>query len=484
MSTIKKLNQLKALSVELSARIRSAAPLSTFVPSFVSRNGLTYSDLSERIERVAGCASIVELKETWSPGISGRSGAADLEQVLTVSAANYCKQHTICPVCADRSQARRRARFDEPIRRQVSEVKEKKKFAYLATYTVTDGPDLAERLEHLKESKRNFRLMGQRRKGGRSLGESGKIKAAISTIEIKRGDNSKLWHVHAHELVFTDERLNYSVYDQCTKLQLQERFGKWIPKSELEKAIVKKVPFRNELKPVSPVTEQWLQATGGDSIDLDIEPIRHVPAAARGKKRRMYRKMSFEDSVAYQAKECLKYPTKPGDLDPLDSLRVIDDTYNKRMVATYGEFRAIGGDDYTDEAEPDENTFVLVWDKDARQYGDPQPGTLRDFIDGDDTDAHDARSESGKITGEYRRRRRLILSDRSRYGNDLYSLLDEAKKQYRGQISSIWSLYRQKKSCSNRTNSGRCDKYNALIALDGAWIPGSDERTLYAAAFS
>src|SRR4030067_1717552 len=164
MSTIKKLNQLKALSTELSSRMSSAAPLSTFFPSFVSKNGLTFSDLAERLEKVSSCASIVELKETWSQGSARGSGAQDLEQVLTVSADNYCKQHTICPVCADRSQARRRARFDKSIRKQVAAVVDKEKYAYLITYTVTDGPDLEERFEHLKSSKRNFRLMGQTRK--------------------------------------------------------------------------------------------------------------------------------------------------------------------------------------------------------------------------------------------------------------------------------------------------------------------------------
>src|SRR4030042_1168122 len=186
MASIKKLNQLKSLSIELSSRIREAAPLSTLIPQYVSKNGLTYSDLAERIDRVSSCASIVELKQTWSPASeksAGGSAAAALEQVLTVSAANYCKQHTLCPVCADRSQSRRRARYDDSIRSQVSQIKEKKRFAYMVTYTVSDGLNLGERLEHLKRSKREFRRMGQLRKRCRSRGESGKIRAAISTIE-------------------------------------------------------------------------------------------------------------------------------------------------------------------------------------------------------------------------------------------------------------------------------------------------------------
>jgi hypothetical protein len=477
---IKKLNKLKSLSISLTSRIRDAAPLSAFIPQYVSKNGLTFSDLSERLDRVSSCASILELTETWSKSTgssAGGSAAVDLEQVLTVSAANYCKQHTICPVCADRSQARRRARFDDSIRKQVSQVNDKKRFAYMVTYTVSDGPELGERLEHLKRSKREFRRMGQTRRKGRSRGESGKICAAISTIEIKRGKNSGLWHAHAHELVFTDVPLDYTVYDPIIMGKLKKKWGGWIPKDRLDAAAIKKVSFKNELRSVSAISAQWFSATGGDSIGIDVEPIRHVPKGARGKKRARYHKMSFEDSVTYQAKECLKYCSKPGDVSPRDAITIVDETYNKRMYATYGEFRGLSGNDYNDESGNDDETFVMVWNNDDREYGPPQPGKLRDYIDADAE--HDTRSEAGKITGSYRRRRRSLIDGRSNYGLSLNRLLDDAKASYRAQIGGLWSLYRHRKSYSERG----CDKYNPVFSLIGACIPGVDRRAVYHAAF-
>lgn len=476
MCEIRRINHLKRQARKLSDDFRNVDPLSLLSRKHVSGTGLTYSDLDDKIKKVESCSSVIELKESFNEGPDG------LEQVLKVSAANFCKQHTVCPVCADRSQSRRRARYNDSIINQAKKVEAAERFAYMITYTIPDGPDLAERLEHLKNTKREFRRMGQKRKRGRSAGEAGKIKAALSTVEIKRGENSGEWHAHIHELAFTDEPIDYTVYDREKRRKLKERYGDRIPKEKLDSIALNRIDFNGESVAASKVSAEWFAASGGDSMSISVEPIRHVPKNCSGKKKRKYRAMSFVESVAYQSRECLKYPFKPTDNSPLDRIEIISDTFNKRMVASYGEFRGIGGDDYADPAGDDEQTFVLIWDDVTGKYGEPVPAKLRDIIEDEET--HKTRSEAGRVLGEYRRRRRELIAAREQYGDSLHVYLDNAKSLFKKRIGAIWSLYRQRVSCNDRMTYAHCDKYSPVMAVNGIFIPGSDSRDIYAAAFT
>ncbi|MDD5688625.1 MAG: hypothetical protein PHE88_12425, partial [Elusimicrobia bacterium] len=122
--------------------IRRFDPLKLCDLKSVSDSGLTYNDLSERIDHISSCCNILELKSTFI------QNGNDYDQVLKVSGGNFCKKPVICPICANRTQSRRHARFSDAIRKQAVRVKEKERFAYIITYTVTDGDSLAERMEH------------------------------------------------------------------------------------------------------------------------------------------------------------------------------------------------------------------------------------------------------------------------------------------------------------------------------------------------
>lgn len=505
MSDMRRLRSLKRMSIDFAERVRKEDPLRLFEKTSVTESGLTYTDIQERIDRIGECSSIIELKEQWTG-----SPEDGLEQSFSVSAANYCKQHSICPVCADRLQARRRARFDKSIRYQASLVESTNKrivdktynvtdasnrYAYIVTYTVTDAESLSNRLEHLKAAKRVFRRMGQVRQDKRSAGEAGKIKAAIATIEIKRGHNSKQWHVHSHDLVFTDAPIDYEVYDRAARSELRKQYGRNIPKEKLSAIALHPVEFAGELVPSSKISREWLAATAGDSIGIRIDRIEHVPrdrtvfenGVLKTKrlpegKRRQLAKMSFEESLSYQSKEVLKYVSKPGENSPDDSIEIVASVYNKRMVATYGEFRGAAGDDYADPATPDEETFVLVWDPDKSRYGDPQPGKLRDIIDAEHE--HDVRSRCGRITGDYRRQRRLLLESREMHGNAFSRLLDDVKQSYRSHIAQEWELYRRAIDTAKRAASQASGGFSALLSPSGSWLPASNSNDLIHAAFS
>lgn len=485
MCEIRRLQILKKRQETIIEQFNNDDPLSILPKSYVSETGLTLSDITEKIDKIKDCANIIELRDTFIE----KNGI--FEQVMKVAAANYCKQHAVCPVCADRLQSRRRARFNDPIKIQAEMVETGERFAYMVTYTIKDGKSLSERLEKLKAAKMAFRKMGQKRgEEKRSYGEARKIKAAVSTIEIKKGKYSGEWHVHSHDLIFTDSPIRYHIYDANKKRKLEKKYGDNIPAEKLDEIALRKAYFNGSMVPVSKVSGEWLKATGGDSMNIYFERVQHVPkdkikyengkyrkVSIDGKKKRMLSKMSFSESVAYQAREILKYFTKPGENSVPDTLIILNETFNKRMVATYGQFRGIKGDDYIDE--PSENeSFVMVWNN--GKYGDAMPGTVRD-LEGDE--ATETRSQAGKYLGQYRRARKKLIEKREKYGVDLCTMLDDLKAQFRGKVATLWAIYHTRKNRSKDTENGNCDNYSSVLALQGMFIPGSTRKDLYQAAF-
>jgi hypothetical protein len=445
-------------------------PLDIVSREYVSETGLTKSDIIDKIDKIKSCCSVVELQASYNTIDEHTS-----EQVLQVSNANFCKQHAVCPVCADRSQNRRRARYNEPIKEQASRVREGQRYAYIVTYTVTDGNSLSERLRHLKQSRLAWRKMGQKRKDKRSNGEAAKIKAGLSTIEIKRGRDSGLWHVHAHELLFTDKQLDYQVYDPEIKKELYKKFGSTIPKDMLTAAAMETAEFQGEQVAISKISKEWLIATSGDSISISVEPLQHVPRNASPKRKRKLSLMSFEQSIAFQAKEVLKYITDPVDNSPDDMLEIITDTYNKRMVATYGEFRGVPGDDYEIQNKEDSENYVVVWDQGNDDYKSPVPGRYKDFAQ----EETDTRKEVAKLLGQYRRERRAIILQNGIQG--IAHQLDMLKLSFKENVNKIWQFYRNK--VRRERNSQGCDNYNPVLAMQELYIQATSEE-LWTAAFS
>lgn len=469
MIEIKKLQALKKQANTLLSQVDINNPVSSIAQNYVSRTGLTRSDITDKIDKIKSCCSVVELSATYTE--------VDhvVEQVMSVVNGNFCKQHAVCPVCADRSQNRRRARYNEPIKEQASLVKEGKRYAYILTFTIKDGISLAERLSNLKQSKLEWRKMGQKRKKGFSNGEAKKIKAGLSTIEIKRGSDSGLWHVHAHELIFTDSPLDYQVYDQQIKKELQKKFGSKIPKEVLKAAAIETATFNGEEVAVSKISKEWLKATGGESISIDVEPLQHIPKNASYKKQRKCASMSFEQSIAYQAKEVLKYMSKPSENTPEDMLEIITDTYNKRMVATYGEFRGVPGNDYEIENKPDSENYVIVWDKDTQDYKKPIPGRMQDF----QQEETDTRKRVAQMLGQYRRERRNIISS-NEDTSSMAERLDQLKSTFKEAVSKVWQFYRNK--VRRDRDSKECDNYNSIVSLQGLYIEATSQ-DLYDFAF-
>lgn len=448
---LNKQNKLKGFSVYIAKKMRekidveglSGLDVELSRVSCVQRGDIyTRRDLLERLENIASCASLLELRK-YDTG------------EIVIHNANFCHNPVVCPVCSDRVSKRRRAIFSEPIRRAASRfaVEEngerwKSEFTagytgvYLATATIKSGPDLKERIDTLSNSMRKMRLYGQKRRAGRSGGEFSKVRAGLSNVEIKSGSGSGQWHVHAHYLLFTDGPLNYKL--SGSPYQITRGNG--------EKMTVSKFNF------------EWYTATAGEGINFDLEPVQYKKMV-HGRECK-----DFAESITAQAQEVLKYSTvlssKKGTdvLTAAQYVELIQRRGNRRLFNTLGLLRA-------DKRNPDSLTtmtereikrreyieaidgkcyeiYSAQWLK--RKYGRIEKQEKQIFPNSDDINTIHGnirrkafQAQTAIYQGEYRRERHAILRARVNFieENTFQNVLDEARDKFKNRVSSLWKNY-------------------------------------------
>ena len=117
---------------------------------------------------------------------------------VKLHAAQFCKKHLLCPLCAIRRGAKALAAYLqrwEAIRLQRPTLR-----PFLVTLTVKDGPDLAERFKHLHKSQREL-WMRKHRGRGSVLDD---VQGAVWSYEVKRGEGSGQWHPHLHMIALAE----------------------------------------------------------------------------------------------------------------------------------------------------------------------------------------------------------------------------------------------------------------------------------------
>ena len=121
---------------------------------------------------------------------------------VRLHAAQFCKKHLLCPLCAIRRGAKAMQAYlpryeavcaADPLLRP-----------FLVTLTVKDGPDLAERFRHLMNSQRELWKRKQRGRGSVLDG----VQAAVWSYEVKLGRGSGLWHPHLHMVAMAEHQLD------------------------------------------------------------------------------------------------------------------------------------------------------------------------------------------------------------------------------------------------------------------------------------
>ncbi len=119
---------------------------------------------------------------------------------VRLHAAQFCKKHLLCPLCAIRRGAKALQAYLP--RYEVVRAARADLSPFLVTLTVKDGGDLRERFGHLMRSQHELWKRKHRARGCSIDG----VEAAVWSYEVKRGAGSGLWHPHLHMVAMAAER--------------------------------------------------------------------------------------------------------------------------------------------------------------------------------------------------------------------------------------------------------------------------------------
>ncbi len=215
---------------------------------------------------------------------------------------HFCRRPLLCISCAirragvlwsrgrDRLElARRDGRLDGLI-------------PHMLTLTVKDGPDLAERLEHVAGT-----LGGliHTRRAGRGSTSFRRLAGGTFSYEFKMGKWSRLWHPHVHAVVFADGELPLERQPPDDRGRVVYRWPE--------------------------LAEEWRRLTG-DSFIVECHPIVDDPGNPSFS--------GMDDALC----EVFKYQVKPNCLAPDEQLlayRVLSGR-RRRLMDSFGVLRGLG----------------------------------------------------------------------------------------------------------------------------------------------
>lgn len=371
----------------------------------VSSAGLTKNDIIEKLNKFSACGSVLSVAEY-----------ADGQTIASNS--NYCNL-LICWTCAARKERRRYAR----IRHKINEAINKYKYAYHVIFTIKDGPDVRERSEFLRLSLKRWR----KKRNGEYL----KSKAALFSQEIKDGKNSHEYHTHTHAIIWTDEQLDYSVYDKAKKTELINRYGfGLIPKSELQKIEKSNyIDSKGQSKGCSKLSREWIEATDGQGEDIEARPILSA--------------IDYKKAV----KEVIKYATKLNRNEPNRAAEILTNCQGLRFFSTAKKMRYNIKAGETPPApirrtDKPESIHNFQWNKKEKRYVNWKPS--RDLFDVQDPAKKPYQSRTAILLGEYRKARNQLIKGPAPE-KPLFYLLDKLKEHYRKRVKMIWQGYERKR---------------------------------------
>lgn len=200
---------------------------------------------------------------------------------IRLSKMNTCKQHLLCPFCAALRASKAMQKYMERIQQVMKENSRLK--PVMITFTVKNGADLSERVDHLMGSLRTlFDRCRDFKKKGRGWNEFCKVKGALYSYENTYNEKTGEWHPHVHMFALIDS---------------------WIDQSEF--------------------AEYWSILTG-DSMIVDIRRIKP--------KKGMNKLQALQEAIS----EVCKYALKFGDLSVQKTWEAFKVLKGKRLTGSIG----------------------------------------------------------------------------------------------------------------------------------------------------
>lgn len=301
---------------------------------YINENLVTKKFLQQKIDQIQNCSTkVIQLK---SKNVNTETGVIGSKDNTEVYFGNACNQYLVCPICAKKRSQILKARYGS----KISEETNKYKYAYMLNFTVQDAKGFNTAYKLLQDTIRAWRLQGQKRENGYSKGESSKILSALGVNEVKEGKNSKEWHIHSHYLVFTNEQIDFSLYDKVKKKEIIDYFKKKYRrkpnKKELSPAYKMQVQFQGNEAPVSKLSLQWLVASKNTSLNIKCIPQKKFKDSA-GNTELYY--IDSEGNKKLTKNELLKYVSKVNELSGDKLLTLLSYKDKKRFLTTWGSMR-------------------------------------------------------------------------------------------------------------------------------------------------
>lgn len=214
---------------------------------------------------------------------------------VRLHAAQFCKKHLLCPLCAIRRGAKMvKAYLD---RLEVLKAANPRLKAYFVTLTTKDGEHLLERQDHLM---RSVSALHKTRTGKGQYSEACKASAGVWSYEVKRGSGSGLWHAHVHGIWLCDDDLAPNAFK---------------------------------------LSEQWKDITV-DSFIVDVRPFHD------------------QDDVIGGFLEVFKYAMKFSDMSLDDNFEAFNVLKGRRLIGSFGDFRGIEIPENLTEEPLDELPYI------------------------------------------------------------------------------------------------------------------------------
>lgn len=211
---------------------------------------------------------------------------------VRLHAASFCKKHLLCPMCAIRRGSKMLAAYLKRFEAVLADAPHLR--PYLVTLTVKNGPDLAERLRHLRAAlKRMTQARRDYLKRGGFCPQFVKSQGGFHSIEVT--NKGQGWHPHVHMI--------------------------WMCASEPDQAAL---------------SAEWKDWTG-DSFIVDVRPL-HDPVEG--------------------FLEVCKYALKFSDLSPADNWHAYEVMSGQRLIDSHGVFRGVEIPDSLTDAPLDDLPFI------------------------------------------------------------------------------------------------------------------------------
>jgi hypothetical protein len=202
---------------------------------------------------------------------------------LRLHEAFFCQQSKLCPLCAVRRGAKMLRRYTERVLLVLAARPDLK--MYLTTFTVCNGPDLLERMNHITSSLARLTLnRRQHWNNHQAWSESCCAIGSVGSFEIKRGRISEEWHPHFHDA--------------------------WLCEVEPDQ---------------SALADEWRRITG-DSHVVNVTPFHYVRDG----------EPATMETVARDFSEVFKYSLKFQDLSFADNWHAAQQLHGRRLIRSFG----------------------------------------------------------------------------------------------------------------------------------------------------